>query len=153
MSEGVACFRQRTFDSVLLDAEKLADKPLPFHQHERSGLPVADGGPCAVMNERGLRGAAIVRLSAELPMLEGEDAAFAVNDRSVEAIAHEARNLAARPAADRKALVAAEILRAVYSRLLEKMRLDRWRVFDRRDSLGKLIKLWLGLCGWLGALG
>ena len=58
--------------------------------------------------------------------------------------------LAARPAADRRALVAAEIMRAVYSRLLEKMRLDRWRVFDRRYSLGKLTKLWLVLRGWLG---
>jgi phytoene synthase len=60
---------------------------------------------------------------------------------------------AARPAADRKALVAAEIMRAVYSRLLEKMRLDRWQVFDRRYSLGKITKLWLVLRGWLGALG
>ena len=39
--------------------------------------------------------------------------------------------LAARPAEDRRALVAAEIMRAVYSRLLDKMRSDRWRVFDR----------------------
>ncbi len=43
-------------------------------------------------------------------------------------------------------------MRAVYSRLLEKMRLDRWRVFDRRYSLGKLTKLWLVFRGWLGAL-
>jgi len=61
--------------------------------------------------------------------------------------------LAARPAEDRKALVAAEIMRAVYSRLLDKMRLDRWRVFDRRYSLGKLTKLWLVFRGWFGALG
>ncbi|MEQ1851832.1 MAG: presqualene diphosphate synthase HpnD [Chthoniobacteraceae bacterium] len=61
--------------------------------------------------------------------------------------------LAARPASDRKALVAAEIMRAVYSRLLEKMRGDRWRVFDRRYSLGKLTKLWLVLRGWLGLRG
>ena len=61
--------------------------------------------------------------------------------------------LAARPATDRKALVAAEIMRAVYSRLLGKMRLDRWRVFDRRYSLGKFTKLWLVVRGWLGALG
>jgi phytoene synthase len=58
--------------------------------------------------------------------------------------------VASRPASDRKALVAAEIMRAVYSRLLEKMRLDRWQVFDRRYSLGKLTKLWLVLRGWLG---
>ena len=41
----------------------------------------------------------------------------------------------------------------MYSRLLEKMRLDRWRVFDRRYSLGKFTKLWLVLRGGLGALG
>jgi phytoene synthase len=60
--------------------------------------------------------------------------------------------VAARPGPDRKALVAAEIMRAVYSRLLEKMRLDRWRVFDRRYSLGKVAKLWLVLRGWAGIL-
>ena len=47
------------------------------------------------------------------------------------------------PASDRKALIAAEIMRDVYSRLLEKMARDRWRVFDRRYSLNKLTKLWL----------
>ena len=41
-------------------------------------------------------------------------------------------------------------MRAVYSRLLEKMRLDRWRIFDRRYVLGKLTKLWLVLRGWFG---
>ena len=54
------------------------------------------------------------------------------------------------PASDRKALIAAEIMRAVYSRLLEKMTRDRWHVFDRRYSLGKLTKLWLVLRGVLG---
>ncbi len=54
------------------------------------------------------------------------------------------------PAGDRKALIAAEIMRAVYSRLLEKMARDRWQVFDRRYSLGKLTKLWLVLRGVLG---
>lgn len=43
--------------------------------------------------------------------------------------------------------------RTVCSRLLEKMRLDRWRVFERRYSLGKLTKLWLVLRGWLCLLG
>ena len=57
---------------------------------------------------------------------------------------------AALPVSDRRALVAAEIMRAVYSRLLDKMHRDRWRVFDRRYSLGKLTKLWLVLHGWLG---
>ncbi len=54
------------------------------------------------------------------------------------------------PASDKKALVAAEIMRAVYSRLLEKMSRDRWQVFDRRYSLGKLTKLWLVLRGIVG---
>ena len=47
------------------------------------------------------------------------------------------------PSSDRKALIAAEIMRDVYSRLLEKMARDRWQVFDRRYSLSKLSKLWL----------
>ena len=51
------------------------------------------------------------------------------------------------PAADRKSLIAAEIMRAVYSRLLEKMAKDRWRVFDRRYSLHRFTKLWLVLRG------
>ena len=47
------------------------------------------------------------------------------------------------PASDRKALIAAEIMRDVYARLLEKMARDRWRVFDRRYALSKVAKLWL----------
>ena len=54
------------------------------------------------------------------------------------------------PASDKKALIAAEIMRAVYGRLLEKMSRDRWQVFDRRYSLGKLTKLWLVLRGIVG---
>ena len=53
------------------------------------------------------------------------------------------------PAPDRRALTAAEIMRAVYSRLLAKMRRDRWRVFDRRYRLNKAHKLWLVLTNWL----
>jgi 15-cis-phytoene synthase len=51
--------------------------------------------------------------------------------------------LAAIHPSDRKALAAAEIMRAVYSRLLEKMAKDRWQVFDRRYSLNKLTKIYL----------
>lgn len=81
------------------------------------------------------------------------DAFLALMDfESVRADEYYRAAIAARPDADRKALVAAEIMRAVYSRLLEKMRLDRWHVFDRRYSLGKLTKLWFVLRGWLGAL-
>ena len=45
------------------------------------------------------------------------------------------------PSADRRALVAAEIMAAIYSRLLDKMQRDRFRVFDRRYSLPKWQKL------------
>jgi phytoene synthase len=58
---------------------------------------------------------------------------------------HEAEKLL--PPGDKKALIAAEIMRSVYSRLLEKMARDRWQVFDRRYSLHKLTKLWLVLRG------
>jgi len=44
------------------------------------------------------------------------------------------------PAADRKAMVAAEIMRGIYSRLLERMRRDGFRVFDRRYRLSRAIK-------------
>ena len=45
------------------------------------------------------------------------------------------------PPGDRRALVAAEIMAAIYSRLLEKMQRDRFHVFDRRYSLPKWKKL------------
>jgi 15-cis-phytoene synthase len=51
------------------------------------------------------------------------------------------------PEADRKALGASEIMRAVYHRLLRKMQRDRWKVFDRRYRLSKPMKLWLVLSG------
>ena len=45
------------------------------------------------------------------------------------------------PAGDRRALVAAEIMAAIYRRLLDRMQRDRFRVFDRRYSLPKWEKL------------
>ena len=45
------------------------------------------------------------------------------------------------PVADREAMVAAEIMRSIYSALLEKMRRDGFRVFDRRYSLSKARKM------------
>lgn len=51
-----------------------------------------------------------------------------------------ARAIALRPAPDRRALVAAEIMRTIYSRLLERMERDGFRVFDRRYRLGRLAK-------------
>lgn len=48
---------------------------------------------------------------------------------------------AARPRADRRALIAAEIMSAVYGRILARMERDGFRVFDRRYRLGKMEKL------------
>ncbi len=56
------------------------------------------------------------------------------------------------PSPDRRALRAAEIMRAVYYRLLQKMRADRFQVLDRRYSLSKPRKLWLVFRGLLGRL-
>ncbi|HYR58491.1 MAG TPA: presqualene diphosphate synthase HpnD [Chthoniobacteraceae bacterium] len=52
-----------------------------------------------------------------------------------------AEALAARPAADRRALVAAEIMRAVYSRILARMERDDFDVFTRRYRLSAIEKL------------
>jgi phytoene synthase len=45
------------------------------------------------------------------------------------------------PRGDRKAMVAAEIMRGIYSRLLERMRGDGFRVFDRRYRLSRAAKV------------
>lgn len=52
-----------------------------------------------------------------------------------------AEALAAMPAADARALVPAEIMRSVYQTLLEKMKRDGFKVFDRRYSLSKARKM------------
>ncbi len=48
---------------------------------------------------------------------------------------------AALPPADRRTMVAAEIMRAVYHRLLDRMQRDGFRVFTQRYSLSKLEKI------------
>ncbi len=48
---------------------------------------------------------------------------------------------AALPSADRKAMVAAEIMRAIYWRLLRRIKRDRFRVFERRYRLSTPAKL------------
>ena len=45
-------------------------------------------------------------------------------------------------ARDRRSMVAAEIMRAVYWKLLQNMRADRYEVFAKRYRLGKARKLW-----------
>jgi phytoene synthase len=52
-----------------------------------------------------------------------------------------AQAVAALPPADRRVLTAAEIMRAIYGRLLRRMERDGFRVFDRRYSLSRLEKL------------
>jgi phytoene synthase len=58
--------------------------------------------------------------------------------------------IAARPQAGRRSLVAAEIMRMVYSRLLVKMRRDGFRVLTRRYRLTRWEKVWCVGRGWLG---
>lgn len=52
-----------------------------------------------------------------------------------------ARAVAALPSGDRRALTAAEIMRAVYYRLLERMERDGFHVFTRRYALSRLEKV------------
>jgi phytoene synthase len=47
------------------------------------------------------------------------------------------------PRKDRRSLVAAEIMRGIYSRVLSEMERDDFRVFNRRYGLGKARKLWV----------
>jgi phytoene synthase len=49
--------------------------------------------------------------------------------------------IAARPAADRRALTAAEIMRAIYSRLLDRMERNGFRVLTKRYALSRVEKL------------
>jgi phytoene synthase len=56
-----------------------------------------------------------------------------------------------RPEGERRRLVAAEIMRLVYSRLLHKMERDNFRVFTRRYRLTRWEKAWFvvrGRFGW-----
>ncbi len=53
------------------------------------------------------------------------------------------------PRGDRRALVAAEIMRLVYSRLLAKIEADGFRVIGRRHRIGRIAKLWCVVRGWL----
>jgi phytoene synthase len=52
-----------------------------------------------------------------------------------------AEAVAARPERDRRALVAAEIMRTVYHRILQRMERDHFGVFTQRYRLGRLEKL------------
>jgi phytoene synthase len=57
-----------------------------------------------------------------------------------------ARAIALLPAGDRRALVAAEIMRTIYTRLLDRMERDGFHVFTQRYRLSRLAKL-AAICG------
>lgn len=56
------------------------------------------------------------------------------------ALAFYEKAAAALPREDRRSMVAAEIMRAVYGRILEKMRADGFRVFEKKYGLGSVEK-------------
>ena len=47
------------------------------------------------------------------------------------------------PPEDRKNMVASEIMAAIYSRILEKLKRERYPVFEKRARLSKLHKVWI----------
>jgi phytoene synthase len=54
---------------------------------------------------------------------------------------------------DRRSLVAAEIMGAIYYRLLEAIEASRYRVFDRTITLPAAHKLWIALSIWTRSVG
>lgn len=52
---------------------------------------------------------------------------------------------------DRPNMIAAEVMRAVYWKILMNLKRDRYRVFQRTYRLGKLAKLWTVLTTWATA--
>ena len=54
-----------------------------------------------------------------------------------------ARAVAELPPEDRKSMAPAEMMRRIYHRLLQKMRRDGFRVFEKEYRLAKLEKLWI----------
>jgi 15-cis-phytoene synthase len=64
---------------------------------------------------------------------------------------HHARQLLAEE--DRRSLVAAEIMGAIYYRLLEAIEASQYRVFDRTVTLPTPHKLWIALSLWMHSVG
>lgn len=52
---------------------------------------------------------------------------------------------------DRRSMVAAEIMRKIYYRVLQRMRADSYRVFEKKYRLGKVAKLWIAFREEAGA--
>lgn len=82
--------------------------------------------------------------------LEREDAAFhaLMEFEARRAEEYFQKAAAALPMEDRRALVAAEIMRCVYARILRKMQRDGLRTLSRRYRLSRLEKIWCVLRGW-----
>lgn len=109
-----------------------------FSRDQRVYLPREDLAACGYDLARlgaGLRDEAFLRL---MRLEAGRACAFFQSAR------------AALPEGDRRALVAAEIMREIYRRLLRKMERDGFRVFDRRYRLSRWEKLTCILRGRLG---
>jgi phytoene synthase len=56
-------------------------------------------------------------------------------------------------AEDRRSLVAAEIMGAIYSRLLDRIEASCYRVFDRTMAVPTAHKLWIALSIWVRSVG
>jgi phytoene/squalene synthetase len=56
------------------------------------------------------------------------------------------------PAADRRALLAPEIMKAIYLRILSKLEKQGFPVFERRIRLGRLEKLIIAIAVWARTL-
>jgi phytoene/squalene synthetase len=54
---------------------------------------------------------------------------------------------------DRRSLVAAEIMGAIYSGLLDRIEASHYRVFDRTFRLPTAHKLWIALSIWMSSIG
>jgi len=78
----------------------------------------------------------------------GFDALMAFEAERAEALF--AKAVAQRPEEDRRALAAAEMMRRIYHQILQKMKRDGFRVFDKEYRLSKLGKLWVALRMKLG---
>ncbi len=89
---------------------------------------------------------------SEKSLLDGKpdgDFAGLMTFETKRARAHYAAAAAALHPADRSALVAADIMRRTYEKLLNRMEADSFRVFEKRYRLSKWEKLWILLTGCL----
>src|SRR6267378_1514008 len=89
---------------------------------------------------------------SEAELLRGaRTEAFAALMRHQAGRAHRHFEVAARalPEADRPRLLAAEVMRAIYLRLLRRIERDDFRVFERRVAVPRLAQLGVALRAWV----